>query len=127
MFSPGYGLLFSVLAFFVPPDPSSPPSPPPPRSLCTLFCPFFVKILWSFDEEAVAVVDHRAFFCFLVFLDLEVLGFAIVFGGGCCYCCWVFVFWLVVVGESGIGIVVVVLAREMRIVEGLFWLGMSLL
>ncbi len=35
--------------------------------------------------------------------------------------------WSVVVGESGIGIVVVVLAREMRIVEGLFWLGMSLL
>ncbi len=23
------------------------------------------------------------------------LGFAAVFGGGCCYCCWVFVFWLV--------------------------------
>lgn len=34
-------------------------------------------------------------FCFLLFLDFEVLGFAVVFGGGCCYCCWVFVFWLV--------------------------------
>jgi hypothetical protein len=33
---------------------------------------------------------------------------------------------LVVVEECGIGIVVVVLAREMRIVEWLFWLGMSL-
>jgi hypothetical protein len=73
------------------------------------------------------LLSNTELFCFLLFLDFEVLGFAVVFGGGCCYCCWVFVGWLVVVGESGIGIVVVVLAREMRIVEGLFWLGMSLL
>lgn len=59
-----YSLLFSVLAFFVPPDPSSPPS------LCTLFCPFFGKILWSFDEEAVGVVDHRAIFFFVFFFFL---------------------------------------------------------
>jgi hypothetical protein len=86
-----------------------------------------VKILWSFDEEAVAVVDH-SFFVFFFFLIwkywvlLLCLAVVVVIVVGC-----LFFGWLVVVGESGIGIVVVVLAREMRIVEGLFWLGMSLL
>jgi hypothetical protein len=90
-----------------------------------------VKILWSFDEQTVAVVDHRAFFVFFFFLIwkcwvlLLCLAVVVVIVVGSSFFGWL-VGWLVVVGESGIGIVVVVLAREM-IVEGLLWLGMSLL